>query len=132
MRYRKLSPTGDYVFGQGSLNFFINTPAGVAQAVKTSLLLWLGEWYLNIEDGVPYLVGIIGKHSQTSADAIIQQTILGVTVLDSLTLSPTQAVVSIDNYSSSINPLTRAYNVTATLNTIYGPTELQVQNYVNF
>lgn len=121
MRYRKLSPTGDYTFGSGQLNFFINTPEAVAQAVKTSLLLWIGEWYLNIEEGTPYMQGILGKHTQATMDATIKKRIGSV-----------QGVTSIDNYVSSIDPETRKASVSATLNTIYGVTPLQVQNYANY
>lgn len=132
MRVRKLSSTGDYTFGANQLNFFIDDAEGVGQLVKTSLLLWLGEWYLNMDIGVPYLQGIIGKHSQAQADATLRLQILDVTVINDQG-DTVQAVISIDNFSSEIDPMTRKYSsLTATLNTIYGPTELQVSNYVNF
>ncbi len=116
MRYRKLTSTGDYSFGSGQQNFFINSPDAVAQVVQTSLLLWLGEWYLNLNDGVPYPEGVIGKHSQAAADAtIIAQ------------IKKCQGVVDITNYQSTVDPVTRKYTVVSgSLNTIYGATQLQV------
>lgn len=39
MRYRVLSPTGDYTFGQGPGEFLVNSPAAVAQAIGTRLRL---------------------------------------------------------------------------------------------
>lgn len=133
MRLRKLSPTGDFTFGSSAQNFYVDSPIGVAQAVKTALLLWSGEWFLDTSVGVPYPEGVLGKHSQAQADSVIQQQILSVTGIDSSTLNPTQLVTSIENFSSEIDPQTRKYSsLTATLNTIYGPTELQMENYANF
>jgi hypothetical protein len=117
MKYRMLDENGDYTFGQGLLNFYIDSPQAVAQAVQTTLLLWQGEWYLNVNEGTPYMQGILGKNSQATADATIRSIILGV-----------QGVVSLTNYSSTINSQTRSYSATGTLNTIYGMTQLQLEN----
>ncbi len=115
MRYRTLSPTGDYTFGQGQLNFLINSPEAVAQVVQTSLLLWLGEFYLDLTVGMPYPEGVLGKHSKDQAD----QTIIAY-------IESQQGVVDIENFSSTINPNNRKYtSVSGTLNTIYGPTPIQ-------
>lgn len=121
MRYRKLSPDGDYTFGHGQLDFYRDVPEAVGQACMTRLLLWLGEWFLNTDDGTPYLIGILGKHSKNTADATIQDRILN-----------TQGMVNIPQYESEINPDTRELTASATINTIYGPTEIQVENYANY
>lgn len=122
LRYRKLSPTGDYSFGGGQADFYINVPAAVAQAVQTRLLLWLGEWYLNTSDGTPYLESILGKHSQQTADTVIQDQILN-----------TQGMINISEYSSELDPDTRSMTVTnCTINTIYGTTPVDLSNNVNF
>lgn len=121
MRYRKLSPTGDYTFGAGQLNFLANTPETVAQAVQTSLLLWLGEWYLDLNAGTPYMEGVIGKHSKQTADATLVSRITQV-----------QGVTSLENFTSTIDPDTRKYtSISAKLNTIHGATQLQIANYAN-
>lgn len=118
MRYRKLSPTGDYVFGNGQLDFLINSPEAVAQAVETYLRLWLGEWFLNLNDGTPWLEGVFGYNSQDEADQTLIQTVLGI-----------QGVQDLTNWKSTVNPVTRAYvSVNATLDTIYGQTALQMEN----
>lgn len=122
MRYRKLTPTGDYSFGSGSQNFLINTPEAVAQVVQTTFLLWLGEWYLNINDGTPYPEGVLGKKSQAEADAtMISQGLL------------CQGVLNIQEFQSMIDPDTRKYSIVRfLLNTIYGPTQVEMQNANNF
>lgn len=121
MRYRKLTSDGDYTFGGGQNDFWRDVPEAVGQAVQTRLLLWLGEWFLNIDDGTPWVQGILGKHSQEVADVTLQDQILG-----------TQGMVSIDDYSSELDGETRSLEVQATINTLYGPTDVQVQNYNNY
>lgn len=122
MRYRKLSPTGDYTFGNGQADFYRDQPEAVGQAVQTRLLLWLGEWFLNIEEGTPFMQGILGKYSKTEADVTIQQRILG-----------TQGLTDIENYESILDADNRALSVVqCDINTIYGPTPIQVANYANY
>lgn len=121
MRYRKLSPTGDYVFGNSELDFYVNEPAAVGQAVKTRLLLWLGEWFLDLNEGTQWMQGVIGKHSQTTADATVQDRIAG-----------TQGLADIASFTSTVNPDTRLYSVNTTIDTIYGTTTVQLQNFLNY
>jgi hypothetical protein len=116
MRYRKLSPLGDYTFGQGMLNFYIDVPAAVAQAVETGLLLWLGEWFLDTTVGMPWIEGVLGKNSQATGDATIQNQIIG-----------TQGVTAISSYQSTRgNDVERNFNVEVGIETIYGPTTVQL------
>lgn len=117
MRYRELSPTGDYMFGNGEADFLINSPQAVAQVVKTYLKLFLGEWYLNVNDGTPWFQGVLGFHSQAEADEALQQTILSLPGIQNLT-----------NWSSSVSPINRQYSATGTLYTIYGTTPLVLNN----
>ncbi len=110
MRYRALTATGDYTYGRGPANFLVDTPAVVAQAVQTRLRLFLGEWFVNLGDGVPWLTQVVGKNSKTTYDQVIRQTILD-----------TEGVSSIVSYSSSVSPQ-RRLTITAQIETIYGPT----------
>lgn len=108
-----MSPTGDYVFGQGAAQFLVNTPEAVAQAVRTRLALWAGEWFLDLTEGTPYDTQILGTNTQSLYDQAIQDRILG-----------TQGVVSIDEYYSVLDA-TRNLTVNATITTLYGTTTLQ-------
>lgn len=105
MRYRKLSPSGDFLFGQGA-NFLVNTPETVAQAVSTRLKLYAGQWFLDFREGLD-LDNILGYGTQATRDQELQQRILG-----------TQGVLGLTAYASSMNG--RAFTVTATIDTIYG------------
>lgn len=114
MRYRKLSPTGDYTFGSGQANFYKDSPEAVAQSVQTRLLLWVDEWYLDITEGTPYIQGILGKQPQNTVDDILRSRILD-----------TQGVSSIISYQSIIDPVERTLSVSGSLDTIYGTTTFQ-------
>lgn len=106
MRYRPLDSNGDYTIGQ---NFLVNSPAAVAQAIKTRLLLWVGEWFLDTSEGTPWPTQVLGPRANTNPDAVIKQRILG-----------TPGVTSIINYSSNFNGGNRTLTVSATVQTQYG------------
>lgn len=118
MRYRKLSATGDYMFGNSQADFLVNSPEAVAQAIETTLRLFLGEWYLNVNDGTPWLEGVFGYNSKDEADETLQAAVLGV-----------QGVQNLTNWTSSVDPQTRKYtSISAVVDTIYGQTQLQLEN----
>lgn len=120
MRYRQLSPTGDYTFGQGQNNFLVNSPAAVAQIITTYLKLWFGEWYLNTQDGTPWLEGVFGYHenSQETADQTLINVVLGL-----------PGVLDLNNWKSTVDPATRKYtSVSANVDTIYGATAISIED----
>ena len=108
MKYRALDSNFDYTLGV----FLNNTPAAVGQAVKTRLLLWEGEWFLDQTDGTPYLQDIMGVN--TNYDIEIKARILG-----------TPGVTEIVTYSSHIDSL-RKLSVNCTLNTLYGISQVTI------
>lgn len=114
MRYRKLSPTGDYTVGKKEGTFYKDQPEAVGQAVLTRLKLAQGEWFLNTDQGTPYNSRILGAGMVASYDAAIQEVILN-----------TQGVVGITGYSSGVDPETRAAFVSCTIDTLYGSTPIQ-------
>jgi hypothetical protein len=114
LRYRQLSPSGDMTFGSGLRNFYINVPAAVGQAVQTRLQLFQGDWFLDATEGTPYISGVLGKFSQSQADAIIRDRTLN-----------TQGLTDISEFTSSLNADARAYFVDETISTIYGVATVQ-------
>ena len=105
MRYRKLTPTGDYDFGNAS-RFLANTPETVAQAVGTRLRLYREEWFLDKREGLD-LEAILGYGTQATRDLEVQRRILD-----------TQGVTGIASYSSSVQG--REFRVSCTIETVYG------------
>lgn len=121
MRYRKLTADGDYSFGNGQSDFWRDVPEAVGQAAMTRMLLWVGEWFLNIDEGTPYMQGILGKKSKEEASITIQERLLG-----------TQGLTDLNNFEGILDPETRGMTVDVEIDTIYGPTAVQLQNYVNY
>jgi hypothetical protein len=117
MRYRRETATGDYVFGQGDADFFVDEPAAVAQAVKTRLRLFQGEYFVDTTVGMPWQTKVLGYNRQDTYDAAIRSTI-----------SQTEGFSSFVSYSSELNKITRMLTVGGSINTIYSgqPTQLAV------
>lgn len=115
MRVRELTATGDYAYGQGSDNYLVDSRAAVAQEVTTTLLVFQGEWFLDVTAGVPWLTQVVGVNTIPIYDQIIKQAILNV-----------QGVTAIAVYSSVLNRATRSLAITATIDTQFGITQVQV------
>jgi hypothetical protein len=117
MRVRKLSAVGDYQIGQGEANFWINSPEGVAQKVKTRLGLWTGEWFLDKTIGTPYLQKILGYNTASLRDVALRTVIL-----------ETDGVTALSNYSSVLGgPGPRGLTVSGTITTVYSQTPVPLQ-----
>ena len=97
---------GDWIFGHGSQDYFIDVPDAVAQICLTRLALNRGEWFLDTREGTPYMQDILGHN--TNYDFEIQARILG-----------TPGVTELINYSSNIDS-TRNLTVNAQIQTVYG------------
>ena len=110
VKYRRLDSNHDYMFGQNLDNFATNVDA-VAQAVLTRLLLFKGEWWEDINDGLPLFQSILGAPGSNivARDFIIQDRI-----------KQTEGVDNIESWSSSQNPNNGAYTFQVVINTIYG------------
>ena len=114
MKYRQEDPvTADHQFGRAAL-FLSNSPAAVAQAVKTRLLLIAGEWFLDADEGTQY-DEVLGYGTQGSRDLAIRERILG-----------TPGVIELVDYRSVVSA-TRKFTVTATISTIYGPAPITLE-----
>lgn len=111
MRYRAMSPSGDYIFGPGSY-FLVNSPEAVAQAVQTRMTLYVGEWFLDTREGLDKSL-ILGNNTAATRDPEIQQRILG-----------TAGVKSLLSYQSSVDEQ-RNFTVQAVIDTIYGEATIQ-------
>lgn len=114
MRYRKLDANGDYTFGHGQADFYVDQPEAVAQAVETRLGLWTGQWFLDITEGTDWQSGVLGKYTSHLYDSIIKDRIVS-----------TPGVNSIDSYSSNFEPTTRTLSVSAVINTAFGSAPVQ-------
>jgi hypothetical protein len=77
---RALDSNNDPLYGNGIACFLMDLEA-VAQIIKTSLLLFQGEWWNDLTVGLPVFQSIIGNaenNRQATISLLIQQVILGV------------------------------------------------------
>jgi len=110
MRYRALSPEGDFAFA-GNSYFLVNSPATVAQAIRTRMALFAREWFLDSRVGLDKEL-ILGYGTQSTRDQEVKQRIIG-----------TPGVLAITRYSSSVDA-ERAFTVSARVTTIYGEVDI--------
>ena len=87
MKYRRLTSTGDYSFGSSSKNYVDGNEA-VAQAIKTKLLLFYGEWWENLGEGIPMFQSVLGQTNpdtiKSSLSMLVEQRIMEVKEVDSV------------------------------------------------
>lgn len=114
MKVRRLNADGDMTMGHGDFDFYVNTPEGVAQNVETRLALWRGQWFLDVEEGTPWLQEVLGKRQ--AVEAVIRSRIL-----------ETPGVRELTSFEAVFDPDTRRINVTATIETIYGETTMEAR-----
>lgn len=113
MRYRKLDTDGDMTFGNSAADFHRNTPECVAQSVSTRLRMWVGQWYLDIEDGTPYIGAVLGHYGRATAEFAIRERILD-----------TEGVRGIISFDTAFSPDDRTLRIEATIDTIFGEAEV--------
>lgn len=83
-RNLKLDRENDLVIEGGNLALIYDGTA-VAQAVKTKLQLFQGEWFLDLEAGIPYFEEVIVKNPNLGAiQGIFRKAILEVVGIDEL------------------------------------------------
>lgn len=115
MRYRRQDENHDMTFGHGDNDFLINNPECVAQSVYTRLLLFLGDWYADLSQGVPWRTQVVGYNTQPTYDIVIRSVILG-----------TNGVTELIDYSSLLNRATRELTINGRIGTIFGGTDLNI------
>lgn len=113
MRYRKLDDDGDYSFGHGSADLYQDSPEAVAQAVKTRLLLFAGEWFLDTAEGTPWAQAVLGKHTAETCGPALRERILD-----------TEGVTEIVSFEAVFDGETRKLIVNAVIETAYGETTI--------
>jgi hypothetical protein len=107
---RALSPTGEPLMGNQQNNFISDLTA-VAQIIRTRLLLFQGEWFLNLSDGLPMFNGMLGS----SGDPRNLQTIIAII---SQRIQATPFVTSVLDVSASFQ--SRKFVFSAQVQTQFG------------
>lgn len=118
MIYRKMSNSGDYVFGNSSKDFLKDADA-VQQAVLTNLKLLKGEWWEDTEKGLPLFNSILGQRGTPENLNAIQMLVTD-------NILSVENVTSIDKYAYSFDTVTRQYTANCLINTAYGSIQIGV------
>lgn len=93
----------------------VDSAAAVAQALRTRLALWAGEWFLDASEGTDYEARILGAGTQGTRDMAIRERILG-----------TPGVREIVTYSSSVDSA-RKMTVSVLVDTPFGTASATLQ-----
>lgn len=82
-----LDENNDITFKNGDLNLFEETdPLLIAQRLEIKLRLNKGEWFLDINQGIPWQQEILSKNNQRNlADTYIRRTIISDEDIKSIT-----------------------------------------------
>lgn len=101
--------TGDLVVQNGDL-MIVNNGERVAQQVLITLREWLGEWFLNTSDGVPYLEYILVKNpNENHIRQILTEAIESV-----------DGVTKVTELEFAFNRILRTLSVSYEIDTDYG------------
>lgn len=106
--------TRDMVFGRATAGAATILPLDgaerVAQAVGIRLRTWLGEWFLDVTHGVPYVDEVLGKGRRPElVEAVLRAQILSVA-----------GVQGIDAFALTIDPRARTARVDFTVRSAEG------------
>jgi len=120
MRYRCLDENHDFCFGRGKGDYLedsVENPVAIAQAIKTRLMLYYGEWFMDIKDGLPLWQQILGHRIKKKGiiDEIITNRIKGL-----LTPDNQYAVTMVSQVDSTYDETTRRYEYSCVADTIFG------------
>ena len=114
MKYRALSADQDHTFGQ---NQWLSNKEAIAQAIYTRLRLLRGEWWENLDDGLPLWGDILslygGEAGRQAVDLLIMERIQG-----------TAHVQRVTSFKSEFMPATREYSVVCSVLTDLGEVEI--------
>ncbi len=120
MKYRRLDANHDYSFGRGIDDFLedvAGNPEAIAQAIKTRLLLFTGEWWEDLRDGLPLWQKILGNRvrDRSIVDRLIVSRIQGLQTPDNI-----YAVTAVNNVSSEFDADLREYSFMCDVDTVFG------------
>ena len=122
MKYRKLDENGDYSFGNNSFDY-IDADNAIAQAIKTKLQLFYGEWWEDISLGLPMFQSILGQVSNENLRRTVIllcaeqiQNVEGVSSVDSIDVAISARKLTLDidvttEYNTSLTTEVELFNV---------------------
>ena len=114
IKYRTLDENGDSTFGNEK---FLTGQEAVAQAILTRLRNLYGEWWENVEDGLPLFEQILGVYGGEAAREAVD-------LLFSQRIQGTRHVRGLASYEGQFDPQTRRYSAQCVVDTDFGEIEV--------
>lgn len=107
------------IYVEGGQLVLIDNGDEVAQTIKTKLSTFTGEYFLNVEYGVPYFQVLQSQESIEALNIALKRMIDG-----------TIGVTKIEDFQTRLNSTSRTYSVNAVVNTSFNEDTITVnQNY---
>jgi hypothetical protein len=96
-----LSDEHDISLDGGDFKLSSTAPTSLQQRLRIKLLTYQEEWFLDVDEGIPYYQSILGKNrAKETIDLIFKNAILA-----------EPEVLSLESFSSSIDNSTRVYSL---------------------
>ncbi|MDN7790435.1 hypothetical protein QZM66_22995 [Burkholderia contaminans] len=108
MRVRRLDANGDWTFGRGRADY-ADRSESVAQRVTTRLRSFRGDWFLDLDHGLPWIERMERGNERDRLEGDIKRQILG-----------TEGVAQTLAFDTSVDVKTRRMTVVVTIRDIYG------------
>ncbi|AVY95744.1 hypothetical protein DAI18_18110 [Microvirgula aerodenitrificans] len=108
MRVRRVDADNDWTFGQGRASY-AGTSESVAQRVRTRLLSFMMDWFLDLDHGLPWLGDMERPADLTQVERDIKRQIL-----------KTEGVAEITSFEMEQDTATRKLRIVTTLRDVYG------------
>ena len=109
---RVLNAAHEPQYGNGQNNFVYDIDA-VAQLIQTRLLLFEGEWWLNLNDGLPLFQSILGVGGAGKENGAIANLIVS-------RIEGTPFVNGTSNVTTTYLPTSRAFSFGCDVSTAFG------------
>lgn len=113
MRVRRLDQHHDWTFGQSFSNYAVKSEA-IAQNVKTRLLSFERDWFLNLDHGLPWLAQMGKSVDLNRFEMLIKKQVL-----------ETDGVVKITSYQANVDEQ-RKLTVEIGYEDVYGVTQTAI------
>ncbi len=116
-----LKKDGDFDLAEGKLSLIDTQQDLIAQRLLIKLRTYLGEWYLDLSEGIPYFQRIFRKsgNAKAVADTIFKSEI-----------NNDEGVISLNSFSSTLSN-SGVYSLTFNVTTVTGDIVTVEQN-INF
>lgn len=115
---RALDTNHDPIYGNGA-NAFLTDLDAVAQIIQTRLLLFEGEWWSDLGDGLPLFQTILGSNNGKKT------TVVSDAIRTVIEASP--YVLNVSAIYTEFNAGTRQYTFACQVETSFGPLTVQFQ-----